>query len=108
MFEKGDMSLEDYLENNIDEIDLSRNFSCAAEGHVSHVLSARLSSRPMGWSIQGAERIAKLRAYYFSDGNFSELALDRKTQRKMILSIITLQKSVIRCIMESQQVTLWE
>lgn len=75
-----------YLENNIDEIDLSRNFSCAAEGHVSHVLSARLSSRPMGWSIQGAERIAKLRAYYFSDGNFSELALERKTQRKMTIS----------------------
>ena len=72
-----------YLENNFDEIDLSKKYSCAAEGHVSHVLSARLSSRPMGWSLKGAERIAKLRAYYFSNGKFSELALDRKTQRKI-------------------------
>lgn len=23
---------------------------CSAEGHVSHVLSSRMSSRPMGWS----------------------------------------------------------
>ncbi len=69
-----------YLENNFDEIDLTKRFSCAAEGHVSHVLSARLSSRPMGWSILGAERIAKLRAYYFSDGKFSNIALNKKTQ----------------------------
>lgn len=35
---------------------------CSAEGHVSHVLSARLSSRPMAWSEPGADRISKLRA----------------------------------------------
>jgi len=34
----------------------------------------------MGWSILGAERIAKLRAYYFSHGNFSHIALGKKTQ----------------------------
>lgn len=62
-----------YLDNNFDEIDLSKNNCCAAEGHVSHVLSARLSSRPMGWSRTGAEKIAKLRAYYFSGGDFSNL-----------------------------------
>ncbi|MCI8728604.1 MAG: ISLre2 family transposase [Clostridia bacterium] len=69
-----------YLENNFDEIDLTKRYSCAAEGHVSHVLSARLSSRPMGWSILGAEKIAKLRAYYFSDGKFSDIALEKRTQ----------------------------
>lgn len=62
-----------YIENNFDEIDLSKTYSCAAEGHVSHVLSARLSSRPMGWSIAGAGKMAQLRAYYFSGGDFSEL-----------------------------------
>lgn len=36
---------------------------CSAEGHVSHVLSARLSSRPMGWSQTGADRMSKLRCY---------------------------------------------
>lgn len=68
-----------YLENNFDEIDLSNTYCCAAEGHVSHVLSARLSSRPMGWSISGAERIAKLRAFYFSGGSFSNISRGRNT-----------------------------
>ena len=31
---------------------------CSAEGHVSHLLSARLSSRPMGWSITNLEQMA--------------------------------------------------
>ena len=36
---------------------------CSAEGHVSHVLSDRLSSRPMGWSQTGADRMSKLRCF---------------------------------------------
>lgn len=36
---------------------------CSAEGHVSHILSDRLSSRPMGWSQTGADRMSKLRCY---------------------------------------------
>ena len=35
---------------------------CSAEGHVSHVLSARLSSRPMAWGEPGVDKMAKLRA----------------------------------------------
>lgn len=36
---------------------------CSAESHVSHVLSERLSSRPMAWSQTGADRMSKLRCY---------------------------------------------
>lgn len=36
---------------------------CSAEGHISHILSDRLSSRPMGWSQTGADRMSKLRCY---------------------------------------------
>lgn len=36
---------------------------CSAESHVSHILSGRLSSRPMGWSQTGADRMSKLRCY---------------------------------------------
>lgn len=36
---------------------------CSAESHISHVLSDRLSSRPMGWSQTGADRMSKLRCY---------------------------------------------
>lgn len=34
---------------------------CSAEGHVSHILSERLSSRPLGWSKKNMENIAQLR-----------------------------------------------
>lgn len=34
----------------------------SAEGHVSHILAARISSRPMAWSAKGADRMAQLRA----------------------------------------------
>lgn len=41
---------------------------CSAESHVSHVLSDRLSSRPMGWSQTGADRMSKLRCYERNNG----------------------------------------
>ena len=34
----------------------------SAEGHVSHILSARLSSRPMGWSKKGVDQMSRMRA----------------------------------------------
>ena len=41
---------------------------CSAEGHVSHILSDRLSSRPMGWSQTGADRMSRLRCYERNHG----------------------------------------
>jgi len=32
------------------------------KGHVSHILSARLSSRPRGWSKKGVDHMSYLRA----------------------------------------------
>ena len=46
---------------------------CSAEGHVSHVLSSRMSSRPLGWSIVGMEKMAELRAYHYNKGDMLEL-----------------------------------
>lgn len=45
----------------------------STEGHVSHVLSSRMSSRPLGWSIVGATNMARLRAYYYNGGDMLEL-----------------------------------
>ena len=45
----------------------------STEGHVSHVLARRMSSRPMGWSKIGASQMAKLRAYYWNRGDMLEL-----------------------------------
>ncbi|MBQ2802019.1 MAG: UPF0236 family protein [Lachnospiraceae bacterium] len=33
---------------------------CSMEGHVSHVLSSRMSSRPLSWSIVGMGKMAEL------------------------------------------------
>ena len=61
-----------YLIGNWDAIQRQREsqyIGCSAEGHVSHWLSARLSSRPLGWSTTGAENIAKARAYDLNGGD---------------------------------------
>lgn len=52
---------------------------CSAEGHVSHVLSSRMSSRPLGWSVVGMEKMAELRAYYYNKGDMLELVRYQKT-----------------------------
>lgn len=52
----------------------------STEGHVSHVLSSRMSSRPMGWSVRGATKMAQLRAYYFNGGDMLELVRYQKKE----------------------------
>ncbi len=61
-------------------IDRKHVKGCSAEGHVSHVLSSRMSSRPMGWSELGASKMAELRAYYLNGGSMFELAKYQKTE----------------------------
>ena len=75
-----------YIDNNFEEISLSADNVCSAEGHISHVLSSRMSSRPMGWSIAGAERIANLRAYLYNGGDFMELVKQEKEKNTMTKS----------------------
>ena len=38
-----------------------KSLQCSAEGHVSHIYSDRMSSRPLGWSRTGADKMARLR-----------------------------------------------
>lgn len=45
----------------------------STEGHVSHVLSSRMSSRPMGWSREGADHLSRLRIYWMNGGDMLEL-----------------------------------
>lgn len=68
----------DYFMNNWDGIEIRSTESggvwkCCAEGQVSHVLSDRLSSRPMGWSELGCDNISKLRAYTRNNGKIIDL-----------------------------------
>jgi hypothetical protein len=56
-------------------------WKCCAEGQVSHVLSARMSSRPMGWSELGCHQMAKLRAYHWNGGKVIDLLKYQKTKK---------------------------
>lgn len=54
----------------------------STESHVSHVLSSRMSSRPMGWSKKGMEKMAQLRAYYYNGGSMLELVRYQKEKEE--------------------------
>ena len=51
---------------------------CSAEGHISHTFSARMSSRPMGWSEHGANQMCKLRCYKANGGKIIELVRNQQ------------------------------
>lgn len=53
----------------------------STEGHVSHILSSRMSSRPMGWSMKGASKMAQLRAYYVNGGGMLDLVRSQKKKK---------------------------
>lgn len=60
-----------YVANNWQGIEIYKLEDCggsSAEAHVSHVLSARMSSRPMGWSREGLKYMARLRTFYVNGG----------------------------------------
>lgn len=60
-----------YVINNWIGIEIYKTGNCggsSTEAHVSHVLSARMSSRPMGWSREGLKYMAELRAFCANGG----------------------------------------
>ena len=61
-----------FLINNWDAIQRAFHdkhvIGCSAEGHVSHVYSERMSSRPMGWSEQGSDNMCRLRCFVRNNG----------------------------------------
>lgn len=61
-----------YIKNNWEGIINRYNedyIGCSAEGHVSHILADRLSSRPKGWSETGVDQMSRLRAFKANGGN---------------------------------------
>lgn len=67
----------------------------STEGHISHVLSARMSSRLMGWSRQGADRfqeefslIKRLPVYVNKiDSEIKGIVCSLKSPSKVTLSV---------------------
>lgn len=56
------------------------NIRCSAEGHVSHVYSDRMSSRPLGWSRVGVDKMARLRIYKMNGGDMLALVRYQKQE----------------------------
>ena len=59
--------------------------SCSAEGHVSHILSDRLSSRPMGWSKVGADKMSRIRCYVENNGEEKLIELVEYSRKQRML-----------------------
>jgi len=51
---------------------------CSAEGHVSHILSSRLSSRPLGWCRKGVDQMSRLRVFVANGGNVYDMFMQKK------------------------------
>lgn len=82
-----------YFNNNWSGIQAHRIYKnilvgCSAEGHVSHVLSSRLSSRPMGWSYVGANQMAHLRIHRANGLDIHEAYLKKCDEEKARLTSV--------------------
>lgn len=74
-----------YFMNNWEGIKIRKEegenvWGCCAEGQVSHILSSRLSSRPMGWSVKGCDHMAHLRAFRQNGGKVIDLLRYQKKE----------------------------
>jgi len=79
-----------YIRNNWGGIEAQvkhPEVGCSAEGHVSHVLSARMSSRPMAWSSAGAESMTLIRAVRANGESVKEHYLARQEEAPVIVEL---------------------
>lgn len=60
--------------------DKNKEVECSAEGHISHILADRMSSRPLGWSKTGADKMSRLRIYKSNKADILELVRYQKQE----------------------------
>ena len=60
---------------------------CSAEGHVSSVYSERMSSRPMGWSETGSDRMCKLRCFIRNYGREKVIDLVKCRRERELMAV---------------------
>lgn len=91
-----------YILNNWDGIEIQSErgeeiIGCSAEGHVSHVLSDRLSSRPKGWSKIGVAQMSQLRIYKENGGKIYDLVMAQKIKEEKEKKI-QIQETLIKSL----------
>jgi len=79
--ERKEKLLNYLLNNKIGITNLYKNrkelHGCSAEGHISHIYSDRLSSRPKGWCIPNLDNMSRLRIYKANEGKVRDLIVQR-------------------------------
>ncbi len=51
---------------------------CSAEGHISHLYSARLSSRPLGWKTKNVDNVSRLRLIKADNKEIKEIIHNKR------------------------------
>lgn len=51
---------------------------CSAEGHISHLYSARLSSRPLGWKTINVDNVSRLRLLKADNKEIKEIVQNKR------------------------------
>ena len=70
-------------ENSL-EYKKKHQLGCSAEGHVSHILASRMSSRPLSWSRERLEVVTKLRISISNGATRQDLIKTLKKVNKKI------------------------
>jgi len=76
-----------YILNHWDAIIIRNNdeqarIGCSAEGSISHIYSSRLSSRPLGWSKVGVDKMTRLKVYVENGGKIYNLIAYQKEKKE--------------------------
>jgi len=69
---------------------------CSAESHLSHILSSRLSSRPMGWSKVGVDQMTRLRVFVANGGDVYDIFMQKKKEAIKEEKKIKVDREIIR------------
>lgn len=73
----------------------------STESHISHVLSARMSSRPMGWSQEGADRLSRIRIYWKNGKDMLKLVRLQKEE-------VTAEDHEEERYLSASEILVWE
>lgn len=98
-----------YIQNNwlgiiVRYDDAGADWGCSAEGQISHVLSARESSRPMGWSKTGVHKMTQLRVYTRNGGNVIDL-LEYQHKKEQMQKRIKKQDELVREVKRNHRIS---
>ena len=66
----------------------------SAEGHVSHIYSDRMSSRPMGWSRENINNMSRLRTTKEDNVSIEEILRIGTTEEKILFKNLLEYKAV--------------